>query len=152
MGIVQNTNQIRVHIENDQACVTTGDGRFHVAQKDRVDQTNALVSCPMCLMLGALGSCIMLTLNAVAKNKGIVLNDTHVCLDYSQTKEGRTQFYVDVKLDDYLTDREEKILYRSASLCEVGKILKSDVQIDYHLLDQTSESPVILERAVPAVK
>lgn len=130
-------NQIRVEIENGQACVTTPDGRFHVAQQGG---TNAMASCPMCLMLGALGSCIMLTLNAVAQNKGISLNDTHVLLDYYRTQTGNTHFQVNLRLTDNLTDREQKILFRSAQLCEVGKILKSDISIDYHLLDQAPEA------------
>ncbi len=146
---MDNFNQIRVGIENDQACVTTGDGRFHVAQQGG---TGAMASCPMCLMLGALGSCIMLTLNAVAQNKGIALDDSHVLLDYFRSKEGDTRFQVDLKLTKDLSDREQTILYRSAALCEVGKILKSDVQIDYHLLDQTSESPCDPEASSPSQK
>ncbi|MFH2093824.1 MAG: OsmC family protein [Pseudomonadota bacterium] len=132
-----NSNPIRVHIENDQACVTTADGRFYVAQEG---QSNAVASCPMCLMLGALGSCIMLTLNAVARHKGIQMLESAVFLDYYREKNGNTRFLVTLKLDKHLTDREHKILYGSARACEVGKILKSDVQIDYHLLDQTCDS------------
>ena len=125
-------NSVRVDIENDQARVITADGRFHVARRG---SSNAVASCPMCLMLGALGSCIMLTLDAVAKNKDIPLGDTHVILDYVTLSSGQTRFQVQMKLARGLTDREEKILFRSARLCDVGKILKSDISIDYQLLD-----------------
>ena len=85
------------------------------------------------LMLGSLGACIMMTLNAVAKHKGIDIGDTHVGLDYHQQQNGGTRFQVTLNLDANFTDRERKILYQSARLCEVGKILKGDVDIDYHL-------------------
>ncbi len=128
-------DKIRVSIKNGQACVDSGDGRFFVAQTGK---SSAMASCPMHLMLGALGSCIMLTLDAVAQNKSIPLGDTHVTLDYRREKDGSTRFEVGISLAQGLTEREQKILYRSAALCEVGKILKSNVQIDYHLADQAS--------------
>lgn len=131
--------QIRVNIENDRACVTTADGRFHIAADGGGD---ALPGCPAGLMLGALGSCIMLTLRAVAHHKKIDLGTTHVCLDYHTINQSNTRFVVDVTLDDRLTDREQKILFRSAQLCEVGKILKSDVCIEYHLTDTDLNSPL----------
>mgnify|MGYP001551886517 CR=1 FL=1 len=138
---VNNPNQIRVNIENGLANVTTAEGRFHVAPRGG---TSAVASCPMCLMLGALGSCIMLTLNAVAVHKEIDLGNSWISLDYIKEDDSKTRFLVDVTLDPRLTDREQKILFRSARLCDVGKILKSDVQIDYSLLDQ-DHSPVSLK-------
>lgn len=122
-------------MDNDQALVTTANGRLHVSQKDR---TNAISSCPMQLMLGALGACIMLTVNAVAKHKGIDIGDSDVCLDYCKDESGGTRFLVDLKLDERMTSRQRKILYQSARICEVGKIIKGDVQIDYDLLDHAS--------------
>lgn len=94
----------------------------------------------MQLMLGALGACIMLTVNAVAKHKGIDIGDSDVCLDYCKDNNGGTRFQVGLKLDGHLTSRERKILYQSARICEVGKIIKGDVQIDYDLLDPASNS------------
>lgn len=98
-----------------------------------------MASCPMCLMLGALGSCIMLTLEAVALHKDIALGDTHILLDYDRYTNGQTRFKVDMKLADGLTDREQTILFRSARLCEVGKLLNSDIAIDYQLIEQALE-------------
>lgn len=134
---MERENQIRVQIESDEALVTSATGRLHVTQKDR---SNAISSCPMQLMLSALGACIMLTVNAVAKNKGIALGDSDIHLDYVQQKIGGTRFQVVLKLDDQLTSRERKILYQSARICEVGKIIKGDVQIDYDLLDNASDN------------
>jgi uncharacterized OsmC-like protein len=125
-----------VQIDRDQALVTTATGRLHVSQKDR---TNAISNCPMQLMLGALGACIMLTVNAVAKHKGIAIDDSFVCMEYFKEKSGGIRFQVDLKLNDRLTSRERKILYHSARACEVGKIIKGDVRIDYDLLDHASD-------------
>ena len=87
----------------------------------------------MHMLLGALGACIVLTLNAVAENKGIDLTDLKVGLDYHKNESGGTQFFVDLNFSSALTDRERKIMYQSARLCEVGKLLKGDVRIDYEL-------------------
>jgi uncharacterized OsmC-like protein len=135
---VENRDQIQVRLEGGQACVSFAGGRFFVRQQNHHD---ASAGCPMQLMLGALGSCIILTLHAVAQHKGIVLRDTHLALEYHRNSNDGTRFEVTLNLDDHLTDRERKILYQSARICEVGKILKSDVQIDYHLLEPQSVRP-----------
>ena len=134
--MLEHRNQIQVRLDNGEALVTSASGQFHVSQKDR---PNAISSCPMHLMLGALGACIMLTLHAVSRHKGIAIGDSDIRLDCVQEKDGRTRFRVALKLDDRLTDREQKILYQSARVCEVGKVLKSDVQIDYHLMENAVE-------------
>lgn len=141
---MERLNQIRVNIEDGLACVTTAESRFHVAPRNG---TSAVASCPMCLMLGALGSCIMLTLNAVAEHKEISLGNTWIDLDYIKEGDSTTRFLVDIQLDENLTDREQKILYRSARLCEVGKMLKTDVQIDYHLKDHPPSSTSAMDRS-----
>lgn len=136
---MSNPNRIRVQLDNDQALVTAGDNSFHVTQRDRV---TAVSSCPMHMMLGALGACIMLTLRAVGQHKGISLDGSDVSLDYFQGPKGETRFHVELTLADHLTDRERKILYQSARICEVGKILKGDVQIDYALSDGTTRKQI----------
>ena len=75
----------------------------------------------------------MLTLNAVAEHKEIDLGESDVRIDYVAAKSGGTRFLVDIKLDNRLSDRERKILFHSARICDVGKVLKSDVTIDYQL-------------------
>ncbi len=125
-------NRIQVRMDHDQALVSTASGSFHVCRRNSV---NAISSCPMHLVVGALGACIMLTLNAVAQHKGIDMGDSGVCLDYAHSKSGETRFLVDLKLDSRLSDRERKILFHSARICDVGKVLKGDVAIDYRLLD-----------------
>lgn len=137
-------NRIRVSMDNDQALVSTTSGSFHVCRRNRA---NAVSSCPMHLVVGALGACIMLTLNAVAEHKGIDLGESDVRIDYVHTKSGETRFLVDLKLDSRLSDRERKILFHSARICDVGKVLKSDVSIDYQLLEDAETATTATKEA-----
>jgi len=140
---LEHQNSIRVQLDDDQALISGAGRSLRVSQKDRAD---AVSSCPMHLMLGALGACIMLTLNAVAKQKGITLIRPDVRLDYARNGNGDTRFHVALNLDSHLTDRERKILYQSARICEVGKVLQSNVRIDYCLEDQSSEKELGTQR------
>jgi putative redox protein len=121
----------RTIIELDQgdAMVTAGGHRFHVVPHDR---SGADAGCPVHLLEGALGACIALTLDAVARNKGIPVADIRIGVERQPDGSGGTRFAVGLELSAGLTDRERKILQRSAQLCDVGRILKGDVQIDYH--------------------
>ncbi len=137
-------NRIQVRMDNDQALVSTASGSFHVCQRN---SANAVSSCPMHLVVGALGACIMLTLNAVAEHKEIELGESDVRIDYVTAKNGGTRFLVDLNLDDRLTDRERKILFHSARICDVGKVLKSDVDIDYRLLENAETATTTTKEA-----
>lgn len=125
----------RVRICDDQAVIRNGNSSFRVARRD---DTGGRVDCPMQMMVGALGACIALTLDAVAKHKGIALTDFEARLDYFTDGNGTTKFDVVLQLGPELSDRERKILYQSAKLCEVGKILKSNIEIDCRVCDSTS--------------
>jgi uncharacterized OsmC-like protein len=124
--------ETRVRICDDQAVIRNGNSSFRVA---RGDDTGSRVDCPMQMLVGALGACIVLTVDAVAKNKGIVLTDFETRLNYSTDGNGHTKFEVALHLGSDLSDRERKILYQSAKLCEVGKLLKSDIEIDYRVCE-----------------
>ena len=93
----------------------------------------------MQMVMGALGACIVLTLDAVAKNKGIALDDFEARLGYRTDGNGHTTFDVALQLDAGLSERERKILYQSAKLCDVGKVLKSNVTIDYRVCETDPE-------------
>jgi uncharacterized OsmC-like protein len=121
-------------LSDGQALIHSGGDNFRMARRD---DTRSQIGCPMQMVVGALGACIALTLDAVAKNKGIALADFEARLDYHTDGNGQTEFEVILQLDAGLSERERKILYQSAKLCEVGKILKSDVSIDYRICDST---------------
>ena len=120
---------VEVELSEGDAVVITGGCRFHVVTRDRAGEKAA---CPVHLLESSLGACIALTLDAVAKHKNIDIKGLKVRLERRQEEDG-TRFSVYIQNpDNSLTERERKILYRCAQLCEVGKILKSNISIDYH--------------------
>ena len=57
-----------------------------------------------------------------------------------------TVFRVEIETNVNFTEREKKILFNSAKSCEISKILKSDIEIDYRLIsgrnsDTTTTEP-----------
>ena len=73
---------------------------------------------------------------AVADNKKIKLNKTEIQIEH-QTLEDKprvTDFHIRVDLGDDLTQRERKILFNSARLCEVYKILTGEFTFNYRLM------------------
>lgn len=121
-----------VRLSEGQAMIHSDGSSFRMARRD---DASSGAGCPMQMVVGALGACIVLTLDAVAKNKGIVLAGVEVRLGYHTDGNGQTEFQVVLQLDADLSERERKILYQSAKLCEVGKVLKSDVAIDYRICE-----------------
>jgi uncharacterized OsmC-like protein len=126
------SHRTSVRLNKGQALIHTDGSSFRLARRDAA---GSRVGCPMQMVVGALGACIALTLDAVAKNKGIALIDFEARLDCHTDGNGHTAFQVALQLDADLSERERKILYRSAKLCEVGKLLKSDVAIDYRVCE-----------------
>jgi uncharacterized OsmC-like protein len=133
---MQNKSSAYVHLIKGNAQVSFDHGSIKVASRDKI---NGDIGCPMHLLVGALGACIALTLDAVARNKGIDIKDLTILIDHSSRGDGKTQFNVLLNLSPTLTDREQKILFQSARTCEVGKILKGDVLIDYGVLDDSPD-------------
>jgi uncharacterized OsmC-like protein len=77
-----------------------------------------------------------LTMAAVAANKGMALGRLSVSVE-SRTEVGRgavTHFVSRVDLGDGLTARERRILFNSARLCEVHKMLRGEITFEEHLL------------------
>jgi uncharacterized OsmC-like protein len=84
-------------------------------------------------VLTALGSCIVLTLSAVADHKKITLQKLDVrvgCLTGNGDSPS-TRFTIHIDLGNSLTQRERAILFNSARHCEVGKILTGPIDIVY---------------------
>ncbi len=127
-------NLTKIALDGSDAVVTSGGHRFRVVPRDRA---GADAGCPVHLLEAALGACITLTMESVATNKGIDASGIEVELERQSDGNGSTRFAVNVRLTPGLSDREQKILYRCAKLCDVGKILKGDVEIDYQLVNPT---------------
>jgi uncharacterized OsmC-like protein len=103
-----------IRLCDGQAVVQADGGNFRIARRDDAD---GRLGCPMQMVVGALGACIVFTLEAVAKHKGIATTDFGVRLDYHTNGNGSTEFQVVLQLDAGLSDRERKILYQSAKRC-----------------------------------
>ena len=54
------------------------------------------------------------------------------CMTENETSQS-TQFKIKIDLGDGLTQRERTILFNSARNCEVSKILKGKIDIDYEI-------------------
>ena len=74
-----------------------------------------------------------LTMAAVAANKGMTLGRLAVSVE-SRTKiadrSAATHFSCRVELDEGLTARERRILFNSARLCEVHKMLQGKITLE----------------------
>ena len=89
-----------------------------------------------------------LTIAAVAANKGITLGRLAVSVE-SRTElaatigsanrgganRAATHFYSRVGLDKELSPRERRILFNSARLCEVHKMLRGEITFEEELME-----------------
>ena len=77
---------------------------------------------------------------AVADNKKIKLGTVDVRIDYQlhPGKEWRTSFNVRIDLGKGLSRRERTILFHSARLCEVTKLLKGEKNFAYELTPEAT--------------
>ncbi len=79
-----------------------------------------------------------LTMAAVAANKGITLGRLAVSVESRTELAGRsaaTHFFSRVELDKGLTAREQRILFNSARLCEVHKMLRGEITFEEELTE-----------------
>jgi uncharacterized OsmC-like protein len=74
---------------------------------------------------------MVLTMAAVAANKGIALDKVEVQVENRVEEAGRQQKTIFVTIIDLglgLTERERRILFNSARLCEVHKLLRGSIE------------------------
>jgi uncharacterized OsmC-like protein len=79
---------------------------------------------------------MVLTVAAVADNKGIEVTQLGVLVEGHTEFVGRettTHFVSHLDLGEELTSREQRILYNSARLCEVHKMLRGEITFKDHL-------------------
>ena len=81
---------------------------------------------------------MVLTMSAVAENKGIELGDVVVRVEpWIEAERGAmtTHLRSSIDLGAGLTQRERVILFNSARRCEVHKMLHGEITFDYELVD-----------------
>jgi len=74
---------------------------------------------------------MVLTMAAVAANKGIVLDGLEVQVETRVEEAGhqqKTTFVTAIGLGQGLTERERKILFNSARRCEVHNLLRGAIE------------------------
>ncbi len=79
---------------------------------------------------------MVLTMAAVAENKGIAFTQLAASVEGRTTFEGRhtaTHFVSHLDLGGSLNSREQRILFNSARQCEVHKMLRGEITFEEHL-------------------
>lgn len=80
---------------------------------------------------------MVLTMAAVAANKGMALDKLEVQVETRVEEAGRQQrttFVTAIDLGSGLTKRERRILFNSARLCEVHKLLRGAIEFRENLI------------------
>jgi len=95
---------------------------------------------------------MVLTIAAVAANKGMTLDKLEVQVETRVEEAGRQQkttFVTAVDLGLGLTERERRILLNSARLCEVHKLLGGGIEFRENLISRPDHRAAITTQAVP---
>ena len=117
---------------NDCADVSCAGEAFGVHIGDASGGRNT-VGCPTELVAGALGACIVLTMAAVAANKGLPTCGLGADVEMTGGEEADgfvTRFVVTIRLDPALDARGRTILLNSARTCTVHKLLSGRVEFE----------------------
>jgi uncharacterized OsmC-like protein len=80
---------------------------------------------------------MVLTMAAVAAHKGMILDKLEVQVETRIEENGRQQrttFVTAIDLGSGLTGRERRILFNSARLCEVHKLLRGVIEFRESLI------------------
>lgn len=130
---------VRIKTTGKDTVVATDVNTFAVtiaSEKGRKDV------CPAELLMSALGSCISLTVSAVAENKGIQLEKLEIKIEFDvvNMKDYDTRFQVSIDFGTDLDEKEHKMLLGAARACHVGKILKGAVAVDYTVDSANSQT------------
>ena len=118
-----------------------GDGRADVQAAGETfgvhlgDASNGrgTVGCPTEMVAAALGTCIVLTMAALAANKGLPASNLAARVELSGGDEADgfvTRFVTTIRLDPALDQRGRTILLNSARACTVHKLLTGKVEFE----------------------
>jgi uncharacterized OsmC-like protein len=125
--------KLSVRTFKDHTKVDIGNRSIEVDRRDNPSRENI---CPMELVAAALGSCISMTIAAVAEEKGITLEkiEVQVVRQTEINNEWKTQFSIKIDLGKGLSKREQVLLYNAARTCEVGRMMNGSIQFEYQLV------------------
>ena len=90
-------------------------------------------------------------MSAVADHKGIKLRnaDIHISHEVFEGKPWSTAFNVQIDLGGGFTQREKKILFNSARLCDIHKILTGECTFEFQLVTPPVKEETKTEHRTP---
>jgi uncharacterized OsmC-like protein len=130
-------DKVVVRTFEDHTQVQIGDRTLDVERRDTLVRENV---CPMEFVSIGLGSCISLTIAAVAKEKHITPEKIEVQVYRKTISSGKwhSTFEILVDLGNGLTNRERILLFNAARSCEVHQMLKGEKTFDFQLENPSS--------------
>lgn len=125
--------KVSVRTFSDHTKVDIGNRSIEVDRRDNPTRENI---CPMELVSAALGSCISMTMAAVADEKEIKPEkiEVQVVRQTVVNDDWKTKFSIQIDLGKGLTKREQVLLFNAARTCEVGRMISGDIKFDYELI------------------
>jgi putative redox protein len=125
--------KVSVRTFKDHTKVDIGNRSIEVDRRDNPYRENI---CPMELVSAALGSCISMTIAAVAEEKGIALEkiEVQVVRKTVVKDDWKTQYSIQIDLGKGLSKREQVLLYNAARTCEVGRMVSGEIKFEYQLI------------------
>jgi uncharacterized OsmC-like protein len=136
------SDQVFVQTFADHTSVQVGNRSMEVERRDSPVRENV---CPMEYVSIGLGSCIALTIAAVAAEKNITPEKIEVRVFRKTITRGNWQSIFDIQVDlgNGLTSRERILLFNAARSCEVHKMLNGDKIFNFLLNDHSSSKKEI---------
>jgi uncharacterized OsmC-like protein len=130
-------DKVVVQTFEDHTQVQIGDRSLEVERRDTLTRENV---CPMEYVSIGLGSCISLTIAAVAKEKHITPEKIEVIVNRITVanEKWHSTFEIRVDLGNGLTNRERILLFNAARSCEVHQMLKGEKTFNFQLENPSS--------------
>jgi uncharacterized OsmC-like protein len=130
-------NKVIVRYEDGLAKAAIGADELPISACSSSDKGSY---CPMDLISASLGTCITLTIAAVAENKKIKLERLEVQITRNQmVRSDNELFSILIDLGDKLSQREKVLLFNAARTCEVHKLLAGKNEFSFLLHNPEKE-------------
>jgi uncharacterized OsmC-like protein len=132
-------DKVIVQTFEDHTQAQIGNRSLEVGRRDTLTKENV---CPMEFVSIGLGSCISLTIAAVAKEKHITPEKIEVQVNRKTITNGKwhSTFEIQVDLGNGLTNRERILLFNAARSCEVHQMLKGEKTFNFQLANPSSQN------------
>jgi uncharacterized OsmC-like protein len=132
-------DKVIVRTFEDHTRAQIGHRSLEVERRDSLVRENV---CPMEFVSIGLGSCISLTIAAVAKEKHITPEKIEIQINRKTITGCKWQSTFDIQVDlgNGLTNRERILLFNAARSCEVHQMLKGEKIFNFQLENPSSQN------------